>query len=66
MIKLTYERPEMHAPYSAVSSLEMTIDDERSLSEMLEAYKEFLLALGFSVDGDLEVIDDKPVDLFSK
>lgn len=58
MIKLTYERPESHAPYSAVNSFEMTIDDERSLSEMLEAYKEFLLALGFSVDGDLEVINE--------
>ena len=58
MIKLIYERPEMHAPYSAVSSFEMTIDDERSLDEMLQAYKEFLLALGFGVDGDLDVIDE--------
>ena len=62
MIKLIYERPEMHAPYSAVSNFEMTIDDERSLSEMLEAYKEFLLALGFGIDGDLEVVNETTTD----
>lgn len=62
MIKLTYERPESHTPYTAVSSFEMTIDDERSLSEMLDAYKEFLMALGFNIDGDLEVVSETTTD----
>lgn len=55
MIKLIYERPDIHVDYSAVSKVEMTIDDERSLDEMLEAYREFLNATGFNIQGVLEV-----------
>jgi len=55
MIKLVYERPEIHAPFSAVNSFTMDIEDERSLDEMLDAYKDFLLAMGYFVDGDLVV-----------
>lgn len=53
-----YERPEEHAPYSAVKSITMEVEDERNLNEMLEAYKEFLNACGYRVTGDLDVIED--------
>ena len=55
--KLIYERPEIHTPYSAVSKIEMTLDDECSVDEMLQAYKEFLLATGYNIDGDIEVTE---------
>jgi hypothetical protein len=57
MIKLFYERPEIHSPYSAVNKVEMTLDEEANLDQMLEAYKEFLGSIGFNVDGRLEVIE---------
>lgn len=57
MIKLIYERPEIHSPYSAVNKVEMTIDDEPNLNQMLEAYKEFLGAIGYNVPGELDVIE---------
>jgi hypothetical protein len=57
MIKLLYERSEIHSPYSAVNKVEMTLDEEANLDQMLEAYKEFLGSIGFNVDGRLEVIE---------
>lgn len=54
---LVYNRPEEHAPYSAVKSVTMEIDDERNLAEMLDAYKEFLNGTGYRIDGDI-VIDE--------
>ena len=58
MIKLIYERPELHSPYSAVNKVEMVLDDESSLDQMLEAYKEFLGSIGFSIKGELDVIEN--------
>ena len=55
MIKLIYERPEIHSPYSAVTNITMEIDDERSRDELLDAFKEFLLSTGYQVNGQLVV-----------
>jgi hypothetical protein len=55
MIKLINDRPEMHDPHTAVKRLEMVIDDERTLDEMLDAYKDFLLAMGYLVNGNIVV-----------
>ena len=57
MIKLIYERPEIHDPYSAVNKVEMVLDDEANLPQMLEAYKEFLGAVGYNVPGELDVVE---------
>lgn len=57
---LMYHRPEEHAPYSAIESLEVEINDERSLDEMLQAFKQFLQACGYVIDGDIDII---PTDL---
>lgn len=57
MIKLIYERPEIHSPYSAVNKVEMTLGDEANLSEMLSAYREFLLSIGYTVPGELDVVE---------
>lgn len=61
MIKLVYERPEIHAEFSAVKSIVVELEDERTLDEYLNAYKEFLLSMGFYIDGELAVVDpDSP------
>lgn len=52
---LIYNRPEEHAPYSAIESLEICIEDERTLPEMLDAFKAFLLATGYMVNGDIVI-----------
>ena len=57
MIKLIYERPEIHSPYSAVNKVEMTLGDEANLNEMLSAYREFLLSIGYTVPGELDVVE---------
>lgn len=57
MIKFIYKRPEIHSPYSAVNKVEMVLDDEASLPQMLEAYKEFLRSIGFGINGELDVVE---------
>ena len=49
MIKLLYETPDFHKPFTAVVSCEMEICDEASLDDMLEAYASFLRAIGYQV-----------------
>ena len=49
MIKLIYETPESHLPYTAMASCTVELDDERSLDEMLEAYASFLRAIGYQI-----------------
>ena len=56
MIKLIYER-EGSSEYSAVNKVEMTLDEGANLDQMLEAYKEFLGAIGFYVNGEITVIE---------
>ena len=57
-VKLVYDRPEIHAPFSAVKSIVVELEDERSLDEYLDAYKEFLLCMGFHIDGHLDVVSE--------
>jgi hypothetical protein len=59
MFRLINERDDMHHKYTVVNRIEMEIDSEASLDEMLTAYREFLLASGYSVDGELDVVNDE-------
>ena len=59
MIKFIYERPDIHEPYSAVNKVEMFLDDEGSLDEYCNAFKEFLNSIGFSLhNGHMEFVKD--------
>ena len=55
LITFKYQVPEAHEPYTAIRSLEVEIADEQSLDEMLDAYKSFLLATGYTINGDIVV-----------
>lgn len=48
MIKFICETPEIHQPFTAVNKVEFTVDHERSLDEMYEAFDDFLKAIGYA------------------
>ena len=56
MIRFVNERDDMHHKYTVVNRIEMEVDSEATLIEMLEAYREFLLACGYQVNGTLDVV----------
>jgi len=60
MIKLIYERDgdDTHE-FSGVDYIEMRIADEMNLEFMLVHYAEFLRALGYRVNGDLDVMENE-------
>jgi len=49
MIKLINETEPHHEPFTAVRRIEMHIQDEASLDEMQDAYRQFLLCCGYQV-----------------
>lgn len=58
MIKLINERDDIHKKFSAVNRIEMEIDSEATVSELLEAFREFMLASGYQVNGMLDIVED--------
>ena len=52
MIKLIYERRDIHEPYSAVKSVVFELDDAYTKDDMYEAYDDFLRAIGYHVPID--------------
>lgn len=59
MIKLINETADMHKPYTAVRNIEIELDDEASLDEMLDAFKRFLQASGYTINGYLDIIEEE-------
>ena len=59
MIKLVNEISDVYSQYTAIRNIEITISEEASLDEMLDAYAQFLRACGYTFDGRLEVVDDE-------
>jgi hypothetical protein len=60
MIKFIYERDDNDGhEFSGVDYIEMRIADEMNLEFMLVHYAEFLRALGYRVNGDLDVMENE-------
>lgn len=59
MIKLINETPDMHKPYTGICNIEMTLDDEASLDEMLDAFEKFLQVSGYTLRGKLDIIEEE-------
>jgi len=59
--KLIQITPKEHEKYTAISKVEITLHDEASVDEMLEAYKRFLQACGYILTGDF-VMEEKNED----
>jgi hypothetical protein len=49
---------EEYKPYTAVENIEMTVNDDASLTEILEAFEGFLKASGYMVDGKLDIVPE--------
>lgn len=49
MIKLINITNDNHKPYTAIENIEMTITDEASLADLLEAFEGFLKASGYHI-----------------
>ena len=60
MIKLISKTPEDQQEFTAVKNIEMEITSDASLPEVLEAFKQFLLASGYCFNplSYLEIVDD--------
>lgn len=58
MIKFVYETPEIHKEYTGVKSIVMEVEAEASRDEMLEAYESFLRAIGYYIDGHIDVVKE--------
>ena len=58
MIRLVYNVPDEHTRHTAVRSVDINIADEATLTEMLEAYEQFLLACGYQLTGKLDIIPE--------
>ena len=63
MIRFVYDRPEIHDPFSAVKRVDFHIDDEASLDEMLDAYRDFLRAVGYGIEPGqyIDIVSDDDV-----
>jgi hypothetical protein len=74
-VKIVYERPKIHREYSAVKSITMELEDERTLEEMQDGFDGFLKAMGFFVpsreeytpptfgDSDVSMVSDSYYDV---
>jgi hypothetical protein len=60
MIKFTNTTSDQHKPYTAVENIEMTISDEASLPDLLEAFEGFLRASGYSIPSGsyIDIVQD--------
>jgi hypothetical protein len=61
MIKFIYEVPEMHKEFTGIKNIVMETEDVASLSEMLEAYEKFLKAIGYTIDGVIDVVKEDEI-----
>jgi len=58
MIKFIYETPEIHKEFTGIKSIVMEVEAESSRDEMLEAYESFLRAIGYHIDGHIDVVNE--------
>ena len=63
MIRFVYDRPDIHAPFSAMKRVDFHIDDEASLDDMLDAYRDFLRAVGYGIEPGqyIDIVSDDDV-----
>jgi hypothetical protein len=61
MIKFINTTNDVHKPYTAVESIEMTIGEEPSLPDLLEAFEGFLKASGYHIPENsyIDIVQDE-------
>ena len=56
MIKLSYAVPADEECYTAMRTIDMSVDSEQNLYEIIEVFSGFLKASGYAFDGQIELI----------
>mgnify|MGYP001551296587 CR=1 FL=1 len=61
MIKFINTTDDVHKPYTAVENIEMTLSDEASLPDLLEAFEYFLKASGYHLKENsyIDIVQDE-------
>ena len=56
MIKFSYAVPADEECYTAMRTIDMSVDSEQNLYEIIEVFSDFLKASGYAFDGQIELI----------
>ena len=62
MIKLSYAVPADEECYTAMRTIDMSVDSEQNLYEIIEVFSDFLKASGYAFDGRIELISKEEVE----
>ena len=62
MIKLSYAVPADEECYTAMRTIDMSVDSEQNLYEIIEVFSDFLKASGYAFDGRIELISKEEAE----
>ena len=62
MIKLSYTVPEDEECYTAMRTIDMSVNCESNLYEIIEVFSDFLKASGYAFDGRIELISKEETE----
>tara|TARA_R110000868_G_scaffold156440_1_gene383289 strand:- start:1744 stop:1998 length:255 start_codon:yes stop_codon:yes gene_type:complete len=62
MIKLSYTVPADEECYTAMRTIDMSVDSEKNLYGIIEVFSDFLKASGYAFDGRIELISKEEVE----
>ena len=62
MIKLSYAVPADEECYTAMRTIDMSVDSEQNLYEIIEVFSDFLKASGYAFDGRIELISKEETE----
>ena len=62
MIKLSYTVPDDEGCYTAMRSIEMSVDSEQNVYEIIEVFSDFLKGSGYAFDGRIELISKEEAE----
>ncbi|MDB4540386.1 hypothetical protein N9250_01730 [bacterium] len=66
MIKFSYTVPENEGCYTAMRSIEMSVDCEGNVYEIIEVFSDFLKGSGYAFDGRIELISKEETEAEDK
>lgn len=62
MIKFSYTVPEDQGCYTAMRSIEMSVDCDANVYEIIEVFSDFLKGSGYAFDGRIELLSKEEAE----
>ena len=62
MIKFSYTVPEDEGCYTAMRSIEMSVDCDANVYEIIEVFSDFLKGSGYAFDGRIELLSKEEAE----